>query len=368
MKTIDDAMELRRRVYGALEIAETRTDPAQQRFFMTFAIVGAGPTGVELAGQIRELAARSLTHDFRHIDPTTVRVILIDGGAEPLANFGDRLSERAAKALEKMGVELRMGQRVVGVDPLGVDIEGSDGTKGRFECGTTIWAAGVQASPLAGLLAEATGASTDRAGRIAVLPGPDAARPSRGVRRRATWRRSTTCPGSARWRCRAACTPPTRSSGGWTARTAVAFKYRDLGSAAAIGRFKAVVSVRGLRLSGFPGWVVWLFVHVAFLNGFGNRLRALWRWSRSMLGRARPERVFSVGHTGGDLSLPDEVKAKVMPRAFPILEADVGLIDRMAESGPAEVRPPAPGRPPPKAWPEPASRASAPGRTTMFPG
>ena len=92
MKTIDDAMELRRRVYGALEIAETRTDPAQQRFFMTFAIVGAGPTGVELAGQIRELASRSLTRDFRHIDPTAVRVILIDGGKEPLANFGDRLS------------------------------------------------------------------------------------------------------------------------------------------------------------------------------------------------------------------------------------------------------------------------------------
>ena len=100
-------------------------------------------------------------------------------------------------------------------------------------------------------------------------------------------------------------------------KEAVAFTYRDLGSAAAIGRFKAIVSVRGLHLSGFPGWVVWLFVHVAFLNGFGNRLRALWRWSRSMLGRARPERVFSVGHTGGDLSLPDEVKAKVMPRPFP---------------------------------------------------
>ena len=116
MKTIDDAMELRRRVYGALEIAETMTDPAQQRFFMTFAIVGAGPTGVELAGQIRELACRSLTKDFRTIDPAAVRVILIDGGREPLANFGDHLSERASNELEKMGVELRMGLRVVGVD------------------------------------------------------------------------------------------------------------------------------------------------------------------------------------------------------------------------------------------------------------
>ena len=137
---------------------------------MTFAIVGAGPTGVELAGQIRELAHRSLGRDFRSIDPDAVRVILIDGGKEPLANFGGRLSGRAAKELTKMGVELRMGLRVVGVDPLGVDTESSDGEKGRFQCATTIWAAGVQASPLAGLLAEATGAQTDRAGRIAVQP------------------------------------------------------------------------------------------------------------------------------------------------------------------------------------------------------
>ncbi len=106
------------------------TDPAQQRFFMTFAVVGAGPTGVELAGQIRELAQRSLKKDFRNIDPSAVRVILIDGGKEPLANFGDRLSERASTELEKMGVELRMGRRVVGVDPLGVDTETAAGRRG----------------------------------------------------------------------------------------------------------------------------------------------------------------------------------------------------------------------------------------------
>ena len=102
------------------------------------------------------------------------------------------------------------------------------------------------------------------------------------------------------------------------------FKYRDLGSAAAIGRFKAIVSVKGLRLSGFPGFLVWMFVHLAFLNGFGSRFTALWRWGVAMIGRARPERVFSVGHTGGDLSLPDEVKAKVMPKPFPVLEDQMG--------------------------------------------
>ena len=170
MKTIDDAMELRRRVYGALELAETMTNPALERFWTTFVVVGAGPTGVELSGQIRELAVRSLRREFRTIDPASVRVVLIDGGSEPLANFGDRLSGRARAALEKMGVELRMGLRVVGVDPFGVDAQGKDGDRTRIESGTVIWAAGVQASPLAGLLAEPTGAEIDRAGRISVLP------------------------------------------------------------------------------------------------------------------------------------------------------------------------------------------------------
>ena len=116
-------------------------------------------------------------------------------------------------------------------------------------------------------------------------------------------------------------------------KDAVAFKYRDLGSAAAIGRFNAIVSVRGLRLSGFPGWVVWMFVHLAFLNGFGHRAATMFRWLRAMIGRARPERVFSVGHTGGDLSLPDEVKAKVMPKPFPLLE-DEGCVGRLEHQSP----------------------------------
>jgi len=341
MKTIDDALELRRRVLGALEIAETRTDPAQQRFFMTFAIVGAGPTGVELAGQIRELAYRSLTRDFRHIDPTAVRVVLIDGGKEPLTNFGDRLSDRAAKELAKMGVELRMGLRVVGVDALGVDTESADGEKGRFECGTTIWAAGVQASPLARMLADATGAETDRAGRIAVLP--DLTLPGHPeVFAVGDMANIDDLPGVCEVAMQGGLHAANTIKRRLKSREGVHFKYRDLGSAAAIGRFKAIVSVRGLRLSGFPGWVVWLFVHVAFLNGFGHRLTALWRWSISMVGSARPERVFSVGHTGGDLSLPEEVRNKVLPKPFPILESDLRLVDLMGRQD-APKTSPAPG-------------------------
>ncbi len=289
MKTIDDAMELRRRVYGALEIAENLSDQALQRFWMTFVIVGGGPTGVELAGQIRELAYRSLRKDFRTIDPAAVRVILVDGGKEPLATFGGELSARARKELEKMGVELRMGLRVVGVDPFGVNTESAEGETGRVDCGTVIWAAGVQASPLAGLLAEATGAETDRAGRIAVLP--DLSLPGHpevfAIGDMATLDNLPgVCEVAMQGGLHAANTIKRRLKGG----ESVPFKYRDLGSAAAIGRFKAIVSVRGLRLSGFPGFIVWMFVHLAFLNGFGSRFTAICAVGRRH-DRARPTRT-----------------------------------------------------------------------------
>jgi len=331
MKTIDDAMELRRRVYGALELAETMTDEDLRRFFLTFIIVGAGPTGVELAGQIRELASRSLSNEFSVIDPATVRVVLVDGGKEPLANFGGRLAGRASAELEKMGVEIQMGLRVVNVDPFGVDTEKADGEKDRFQGATTIWAAGVQASPLAGMLAEATGAKTDRAGRIEVRP--DLSLPGHPeVFALGDMASINGLPGvcevAMQGGLHAANTIKRRLEG----KESVPFKYRDFGSAAAIGRFKSIVSVRGIRLHGLPGWVVWFFVHIGFLNGFGHRASTMLRWLQAMVGRSRPERVFSVGHTGGDLSLPDDVKAKVMPKAFPISEDQWEWTQRVAKA------------------------------------
>ena len=331
MKTIDDAMELRRRVYGALELAETMPDAALRRFWTTFCIVGAGPTGVELAGQIRELAARSLSNDFRSFDPASVRVILVDGGKQPLANFGDELSARARRDLEKMGVQLEMGLRVVGVDAFGVDAAGPDGEQQRFECGTTIWAAGVAASPLAQMLADATGAQTDRAGRIEVLP--DLTLPGHPeIFALGDMASVNNLPGvcevALQGGIHAANTIKRRLQG----KDSVPFKYRDLGSAAAIGRFKAIVNVRGLRLSGLPGWCVWFFVHIGFLNGFGHRASTMLRWFQSMVGRARPERVFSVGHTGGDLSLPDEVRKKVLPNPFPVAEGSTDWMTRVARA------------------------------------
>ena len=169
MKTIDDALELRRRIFGAFEIAEIARDADEQREWLTIVVVGAGPTGVELAGQIRELATRSLRREFRRIDPAAIRVIVLDAGPKPLATFGDNLSKKAQRTLEHMGVELHMGARVTGVDAFGVDFTTDDG-KDRIPTHTVVWAAGVQAAPIAAKLAAAAGAETDRAGRIKVLP------------------------------------------------------------------------------------------------------------------------------------------------------------------------------------------------------
>jgi NADH dehydrogenase len=316
MKTIDDALELRRRIFGAFEMAETARDADDQREWLTVAIVGAGPTGVELAGQVRELAARSLRKDFRTFDPASVRVVLLDGGTEPLATFGDKLSGRAAGELEKLGVELRMGSRVTDIDASGVEFTTEAGTE-RIAARTVIWAAGVQASPLAAQLADAAGAEVDRAGRIAVLP--DLTLPGHpevfGVGDMVTLNQ---LPGVAevamQGSLHAANTIVRRLGGEAEAKP---FTYRDLGSVAAIGRFRAIASVGRIRLSGFAGWVVWLFVHLAFLNGFGNRFSTLWKWFRSMVGRSRPERVFNVAHTGGDLSAPDAVRSIITPNEFP---------------------------------------------------
>jgi NADH dehydrogenase len=316
MKTIDDARELRRRFFGAFEVAELVQDPAMQKRWLTVVVVGAGPTGVELAGQVRELATRCLKGEFRRIDPSSVRVLLLDGGKEPLAGFGNKLSDSATGELERMGVELRMGSRVVGVDAFGVDVEDASGTKSRIDAFTMVWAAGVEASPLAGLLAKATGATVDRAGRVAVQP--DLTLPGHPeVFAIGDMVTLNNLPGVAEVAMQgglhAANTIRRRLNG----EESVPFKYRDMGSVATIGRFRAIASVRGLRVSGFLGWLIWFFVHLAFLSGFGDRMTTMLRWLRSMIGTGRAERDFSRAHTGGDLSLPAEVRAVVEPVLYP---------------------------------------------------
>ena len=318
MKTLDDALEVRRRIFGAFEMAEATTDPIEKKIWLTIVVVGAGPTGVELAGQIRELATRSLRGNFRTFDPASVRVLLMDGGKEPLASFGHKLSASAAGTLEKLGVELHMESRVVGIDATGVDVQTSSGTQ-HIDARVVVWAAGVEASPLAAQLAEASGAQTDRSGRIATLP--DLTLPGYpevfAVGDMVTL---NDLPGVAevamQGSLHAANTIVRRLEG----RDTKPYTYRDVGSVAAIGRFRAICSFRGLRLSGFAAWLVWLFVHLTFLNGLGNRVGAATRWFWAMVGRKRHERIFSVGHVGGDLSAPEAVLAQIAPNPFPALQ------------------------------------------------
>jgi NADH:quinone reductase (non-electrogenic) len=320
MKTIDDALELRRRIFGAFEMAEVVDDEEQRRQWLTIAVVGAGPTGVEIAGQIRELAVRSLRGNFRSFDPASVRVVILDGGSEPLATFGHDLSKAATRELRHLGVELRMGSRVTGVDAFGVDIATDAGSE-RLAARTVIWAAGVQASPLAGKLAAACGAEVDRAGRIKVLP--DLTLPGHPeVFAVGDMVSLDNLPGVAevamQGSLHAAHTIGRRLRG---LQDAKPFVYRDLGSVATIGRFRAIFSWKRIQLSGAPAWVVWMFVHLAFLNGFGNRFTTLLRWLRWLGGRNRVERTFSVGHTGGDLSAPDAVRDQILPNPFPEMKA-----------------------------------------------
>jgi NADH dehydrogenase len=316
MKTIDDARELRRRIFGAFEMAEAVDDPEEQGLWLTVVIVGAGPTGVELAGQVRELATRCLRGEFRTINASDVRVLLLDGGKEPLATFGDRLSGKASKALERLGVELRMGARVVGVDVRGVDVADADGNRSRIDAYTTIWAAGVQASPLAGALAESAGAEVDRAGRVKVLP--DLTLPGHPeVFAIGDMTTLNDLPGVAEVAMQGGLHAANSIRRRLKGETVEPFRYRDLGSVATIGRFRAIASVKRWRFSGFAGWIIWFFVHLAFLTGFGDRFTTMIRWLRSMIGRGRAEREFSVAHTGGDLSLPESVREIVEPEPFP---------------------------------------------------
>jgi len=321
MKTIDDALELRRRILGAFEMAETAPTAEERREWLTVVVVGAGPTGVELAGQLRELATRTLKKEFRTFDPKALRVLLLDGGKEPLATFGDNLAGRARKELEGMGVELRMGARVTGVDSTGVDVTTADGVAEHITARTVVWAAGVQASPLAAMLGQATGAGVDRAGRVEVLP--DLTLPGHPeVFAVGDMTSLNHLPGVAevamQGSLHAANTITRRLRGEEESKP---FTYRDLGSVAAVGRFRAICSAGRLHLSGFAGWVVWFFIHLGFLNGFANRFSTLLAWARSMIGRARPERVFSVRHTGGDLSAPDTVLSLIQPTPYPALGA-----------------------------------------------
>jgi len=294
MKTLEDAMKIRRRVFGAFEMAESATDPAERQRWLTFALVGAGATGVELAGQIREIATKTLRSAYRHIEPEDARVLLFDGGTAPLAAFGPKLSALAAKELGKLGVELHMGSIVTDADLRGVQVKDHNGNLTRHEVGTILWTAGVEAPPIAAAVAEATGVEQDRAGRI--LVGKDLAVPGHPeILVTGDIMCLDKLPGVAEVAMQAGLYAARKI--GHQARGEAfdkPFRYHDLGLAAYISRGRAVVSAFGLDFGGFPGWAVWLFIHVGFLTGYRNRIGAIMDWWFAFTRDLRRERTFTI--------------------------------------------------------------------------
>ncbi len=316
MKSIDDALELRGRIFGAFEWAELASTPKEVERLMTFVVVGAGPTGVEMAGQIAELSRRTLKRDFRNIDTTKARIVLLDGAKQVLPSFGDQLGAKAQARLEAMGVEVHLGAMVTDVDATGVTVRDATGRSQRIESTTKVWAAGVQASPLGAQLADQTGAGLDRAGRIQVLgdltlPGhPEihvvgdmiALDDLPGVAQVAIQ--------GARYSAKAI----KRRLAGQEPQDA--FAYFDKGSMATISRFSAVASVGRLHFGGFIAWLLWLGVHLVYIIGFKHRVTTLLHWAVSFVGRGRSERTVTEQQTFARNAISDlgERYAPSLPR------------------------------------------------------
>ncbi|MFZ2526826.1 MAG: NAD(P)/FAD-dependent oxidoreductase [Rhodococcus sp. (in: high G+C Gram-positive bacteria)] len=291
MKTIDDALELRGRILGAFEQAELSDDHDERARLLTFVVVGAGPTGVELAGQIAELSRRTLKGAFRHIDPTEARVVLLDGAPDVLPVYGGKLSRKARGTLERLGVEIQLGAMVTGVDAEGLTVKDKDGAERRLESQCKVWSAGVAASPLGKQLAEQSGAGIDRAGRVEVQP--DLSLPGHpNVFVVGDMMSLDKLPGLAQ---------VAMQGGKYAAQQIVAgldrqgpaqrkpFKYFDKGSMATISRFSAVAKVGKLEISGFLGWIAWLFVHLLYLVGFSSKLSTLLSWAQAFFSTGRNE-------------------------------------------------------------------------------
>jgi NADH dehydrogenase len=308
VKGLEDAIEVRRRLLVAFESAEEETDPDRKAAWLTFVVVGAGPTGVELAGQIGELARDTLRRDFRAVDTAAARILLVDLVDRVLPPFPPRLSKRAARGLQELGVTPLLGRKVVGIDEDGVTVEDSGGARKRVPARTVVWAAGVQASPLAEALAPASGGALDRAGRVAVGPDlsldghPEVFAIGDMAQAHDTAGNPLRLPGLA---------PVAMQQGRYVADAIVhrldgsrpePFRYRDKGNLATIGRERAVAEIAGLQLSGVIAWATWLFVHLFYLIGLQNRLLVFIRWTISFVTRGRGARlILTENETRGGL-------------------------------------------------------------------
>lgn len=304
MKTIDDALELRARIFRSFEAAEREPDSAVRERLLTFVVVGAGPTGVEMAGQIRELATKTLKGQFRNIDPASAKVVLIDGAPQVLPTFGKNLGAAAARSLTRAGIEVVLNSIVTDMDSDSVTYKGADGQPVRVESSCKVWAAGVQGNPLGRELAEQSGAEVDRAGRVVVEP--DLSLPGHpevtvvgdlafvpGV------------PGVAQGAIQGARYVAGRIASEAAGRPVdpASFAYRDKGSMATISKFHAVVQMGKLELTGFVAWLAWLLLHLFYIAGFKGRVTTLLHWAISFLGSGRTERVTTSQQLVGRLGL-----------------------------------------------------------------
>ena len=292
MKSLDDALRVRTRILSAFEVAETSVDGAEREAWLTFVIVGAGPTGVELAGQIAYLSRHTLAGHYRAIRSEDARIVLLDAGPSVLPSFPERLRAKTAAELRRAGIEIQVSTAATGVDAHGIEVRGPGGPE-RIEAHTVLWAAGVEASPLARVLAQASGAAVDGSGRVSV--GADLTLPDHPeVFAIGDMVALEGVPGVAQ---------AALQEGAYVAKVIAArldgksapppFRYRDKGSMAIVGRSWAVADIKGLQLAGRVAWVIWAVVHIAFLVDWQKRLEIVRRWFWEFLTQDRHERIIS---------------------------------------------------------------------------
>jgi NADH:ubiquinone reductase (H+-translocating) len=321
VKSLESALAVRSRLLTAFEAAEAEPNGEAREAWLTFVVVGAGATGVEMAGQIAELARDTLRRDFRTIDPRRARVLLVEAADRVLTSFPPSLSAKAERSLRRLGVTVLTGRSVIGIDAAGVTLDRRGGGTERVASRAVVWAAGVTASSLAGMLAGLTGSERDRAGRLTVesdltLPGhPEVFAIGDMVRVRDANGVPVVLPGVA---------PVAMQQGRYAAGVIrarlrehehSAFRYRDKGNLATIGRAAAVAEIKGIRLSGFLAWATWLFVHLWYLIGFQNRLLVLIRWSFSFATHGRGARLITDFSTTSERSRHDHASSHLVMHA-----------------------------------------------------
>jgi NADH dehydrogenase len=318
MKTVEDARYIRDTILSKFEMAEIVTDRQERAEWLTFIVIGAGPTGVELAGQIAELAHTVLPRDYRSVDTKEARIILFEGAPSVLPPFPEKLQRYTKKRLQEMGVEIRESTLAIDMDHESITVKGPEGVE-TIRARTRIWAAGVQASPLAKLLAEHAGVEADRAGRIPVEP--DCTVPGHPeVFAIGDMVSLNKLPGIAQ---------PAMQEGKYVGKVIKArlagesvepFKYFDKGTMATIGYRSAVANAFGVKLTGFLGYLTWAFIHIAYLVGWGNRIGAMYTWARGIwFGHSRAHRIITFESSNKDLTeghLPSGRLPAILPLAM----------------------------------------------------